>query len=245
MKVEFIGYSYAYLKSVAMHQHPYWEIVIFLEGSGIHTVGDKTYNFKENTIICQPPNVKHGTVAHDKYRDMYIVVKDFIPPFKDESPAFIDDEENRFRTLANLIHLSFHRKEANYDQIAQAMFQAMYQMLIGWSQQKPGNNCVDSAVNELIANFSNPDYSAASLNEKNNYTSDHFRRRFKAQTGTTPTAYLINLRIEHAKKLLAQKNKMNFSIKEVAHLCGFSDPYYFSRLFKEKTGSSPSGFKLI
>ena len=93
MKVEFIGYSYAYLKSVAMHQHPYWEIVIFLEGSGIHTIGDKTYNFTENTIICQPPNVQHGTVAYDKYRDMYIVVKDFIPPFKDESPAFIDDEE--------------------------------------------------------------------------------------------------------------------------------------------------------
>ena len=90
-------------------------------------------------------------------------------------------KKNRFRTLADLIHLSFHRKEANYEQIAQAMFQAMYQMLIGWSQQKPVNNCVDSAVNELIANFSNPDYSAASLYEKNNYSSDHFRRRFKAQ----------------------------------------------------------------
>ncbi len=242
MKVEFIGYSYAYLKSVAMHKHPYWEIVIFLEGSGIHTVGEKTYNFSKNTIICQPPNVGHGTVANDKYRDMYIVVKDFIPPFGDEIPAFFDDEENRFKTLADLIHLSFHRKEANYEQIAQAIFLAMYQMLVGWSLKKPANNIVDLAVNELIANFSNPDYSAGNLSENTNYSSDHFRRRFKKQTGTTPTAYLINLRIEHAKMLLKQKDKMNFTIKEIAHLCGFRDPYYFSRLFKEKTQLSPSDY---
>ncbi|MBL8993089.1 MAG: AraC family transcriptional regulator, partial [Spirochaetia bacterium] len=33
-------------------------------------------------------------------------------------------------------------------------------------------------------------------------------------------------------------------IREIAHLLGFSDPYYFSRLFKKKTGHSPKAFRL-
>ena len=39
MEVMLIGYSYANLRSVALHKHTYWEIVIFLEGTGLHTVG--------------------------------------------------------------------------------------------------------------------------------------------------------------------------------------------------------------
>lgn len=243
MRVEFIGYCYEPLTSVEMHKHPYWEIVLFLKGTGTHTIGNKSYRFAPKMIIIQPPNIEHGTIADDKYEDMYIAIDDFVSPVIEEIPVFNDDEENRFRTLADLMHSAFHRREYNYDQIVQAMMQAMYQMIIGWVKQKPKNNFVDLAVNELILNFSNPRYIASELSKKTNYTSDHFRRLFKKETGKTPTAYLIDLRIENAKKLLIQKEKMSYSIKDIALLCGFNDSYYFSRLFKERTGFSPSAFQ--
>lgn len=242
MKLEYVGYCYAPLTSVAMHKHPYWEIVVFLKGTGIHTIGYKSFRFRPNMIILQPPEIEHGTVADDKYEDMYIAIKDFVPPVTGEVPIFMDDEENRFRILADIMHSAFHKRGHNYEQIVQSILQTLYQIIVGWSGQEPKSSFVDLAINEMIVNFSNPKYSASHLSKSTNYTSDHFRRLFKHETGKTPTAYLIDLRMEHAKKLLKQKDKISFSIKDIALLCGFSDPYYFSRLFKEKTGISPTEY---
>ena len=95
--------------------------------------------------------MNHGTKADDKYRDMYIGIKDFIPlPFNDV-PVFSDDEENRFQTLARLLHSTLHRKEPNYKQTAQAIFYSMYQILAGWSIQEPKNSIIDYAISEIVS----------------------------------------------------------------------------------------------
>lgn len=65
----------------------------------------------------------------------------------------------------------------------------------------------------------------------------HFRRIFKQSTGLPPQQYLINLRMNQAKQLMEEKA---LKLSEVARRVGFDDPYYFSRLFKQKTGVSPS-----
>jgi AraC-like DNA-binding protein len=60
---------------------------------------------------------------------------------------------------------------------------------------------------------------------------------FKAYTSMTPYQYFINIKIQKAKELLSRSDS---SIKETAFRLGFKDEYYFSRLFKGKTGVSPS-----
>ena len=65
----------------------------------------------------------------------------------------------------------------------------------------------------------------------------HFRRRFKQATGYSPHNFQLSLRINKAKHLL---DSSSFSIKQLADRTGFKDPYYFSRIFKEKTGVAPS-----
>jgi ABC-type sugar transport system ATPase subunit len=65
---------------------------------------------------------------------------------------------------------------------------------------------------------------------------DNFRRKFKAQTGLSPNQYFIRLKIERAKELL---DFTDLEIKEIAERLGFSDPYYFSRVFKDWEGLSP------
>lgn len=93
-----------------MHKHNYWEIVIILDGSGVYTVGDEAIHFKPKTIICQPPNAHHGAKVKGAYRDIYIGVKDFIPLPFGEVPVFADDEEDRFLTLAKILHSTLHKK---------------------------------------------------------------------------------------------------------------------------------------
>jgi len=65
----------------------------------------------------------------------------------------------------------------------------------------------------------------------------HFRRVFKQSTGLPPQQYLLNLRVNHAKQLMEDSD---MKLSDVARRVGFEDPYYFSRLFKHKTGISPS-----
>jgi AraC-like DNA-binding protein len=60
---------------------------------------------------------------------------------------------------------------------------------------------------------------------------------FRSYTAMTPYHYFISLKIRKAKELLESGD---WSIKEVAFRLGFEDQYYFSRLFKKKTGISPS-----
>lgn len=67
-----------------------------------------------------------------------------------------------------------------------------------------------------------------------------FRKAFKAYTGIAPNQYLIQLRIEKAKMLLTNHSR---SIKEIALSLNFESAFYFSRLFKEKTGVSPDVYR--
>jgi AraC family transcriptional regulator len=63
----------------------------------------------------------------------------------------------------------------------------------------------------------------------------HFARQFRLSTGTTPMAFLLLLRIQRAKQLLADGIK----VSAVAAELGFCDQSHFSRTFREMTGSSP------
>ncbi len=68
-------------------------------------------------------------------------------------------------------------------------------------------------------------------------STSHLNEVFKAYTAMTPYQYFISIKIHRAKELL---ERGDLPIKEVAFLLGFNDEYYFSRLFKNKTGLSPS-----
>jgi AraC family transcriptional regulator of arabinose operon len=67
-----------------------------------------------------------------------------------------------------------------------------------------------------------------------------FRRHFKNIVGCSPKEYVLRVRLRRAKELLAFTQQ---SIVEVARSVGFGDPYYFSRLFHDKEGLSPSLFR--
>ena len=64
---------------------------------------------------------------------------------------------------------------------------------------------------------------------------------FKACMRMTPIEYLNHLKVSAAGKLLQE----GFSISETAYSTGFSDPFYFSRVFKKIKGISPREFTKI
>jgi AraC-like DNA-binding protein len=67
-----------------------------------------------------------------------------------------------------------------------------------------------------------------------------FRDLFKQTYGQTPSRYITTKKIELAQGLLSVGG---ITITEISDKCGFSDVYYFSKVFKQFTGKSPSNWK--
>ena len=67
-----------------------------------------------------------------------------------------------------------------------------------------------------------------------------FDELFKKRFHKTPARYIMLEKIEYAKQLLQMPH---LSIMEVAERCGFSDVYYFSKVFKKETGTTPTSFR--
>ncbi len=63
-------------------------------------------------------------------------------------------------------------------------------------------------------------------------------RRYKAETGASPMATLIRLRVDYAKTLLLK----GYPLKTIAGQLGFSDAFHFSKTFKRIEGISPRDF---
>ncbi len=68
----------------------------------------------------------------------------------------------------------------------------------------------------------------------------HFIHLFRMCMGMTPYSYLIRIRMERAETLL-QTGDM--TVQEVAFVCGYNDPLYFSRAFSRHFGVSPTDYK--
>ena len=68
----------------------------------------------------------------------------------------------------------------------------------------------------------------------------HFSRKFKAEFGTTPHSFVVQKRIERAKKLLRSRI---LPIKAIANECGFSDQSHFCRIFRNSVGVTPKEFQ--
>ena len=68
----------------------------------------------------------------------------------------------------------------------------------------------------------------------------HLISEFRKYLGVPPIDYLIDIRMEHARSLLLNRN---LSITVVAERVGYPDIYHFSKLFKKRLGHSPSEFR--
>ena len=99
---------------------------------------------------------------------------------------------------------------------------------------------LNPAVTYINDHFSEKDLDATLLHKMCDLSYTHFKRLFINQFGVSPKKYIITQRMNLAHNFLSSGQ---YSISEVAELCGYDNPYYFSNAFKSHFGYSPSQCK--
>lgn len=119
------------------------------------------------------------------------------------------------------------------------MMSVFYNMLHRLSTESSVHDAILPAIRYIESNYQNPKLSNAELAEKCNISEVYFRKIFTETYKTTPKQFIVDIRINKAKQLLSDGF---LNIGAVAEECGFSNQYHFCRLFKEKTGFTPTEY---
>ncbi len=136
-----------------------------------------------------------------------------------------------FLRMTNAIQESFYKSEP----YALGIFQALSALICGGEKEKSPFSSVISMMHDLSLKYTVADYA-----ERAKMSKEHFIRSFKSYTKKTPNEYRTDIMLSHAKNLLVETS---FSVGAVAEMSGFQDALYFSRVFKNRIGISPSEFR--
>ena len=98
---------------------------------------------------------------------------------------------------------------------------------------------MSTAKGYIDMNFKDSDCLASAV-AQSALSARRFGELFRAEFDITPNRYLTERRVEQAKSMLETGG---LTVTEVAELCGFSDVYYFSKVFKRETGVTPGKWK--
>lgn len=136
-------------------------------------------------------------------------------------------------------------EKPHYEEVLVHYLELLFVMISRFQEKKPRSKSaflmdeMDQAVAHFHANYNHP-ISIEDYAREHGMSVSWFIRNFKDYSGSTPTQYLLSLRISNAQSLL---ESTSYNITEIAEIVGYDNPLYFSRLFKKQCGMSPREFR--
>ncbi len=110
------------------------------------------------------------------------------------------------------------------------------------SGEKRVMTTVGRAKEYILANYAK-DISLDDVSKEVDISPYYFSKIFKEETGENFIEYLTQIRIDHARELLRDKDSADLTMKEICGMVGYADPNYFSRIFKKTVGVTPTEYR--
>ena len=205
---------------------------------GEYNLPDFSLSFKAGEIVILPPFYRH-TASSALSNSAVAVLEKAILPFK--APTKIQDCNN---LCAQAISEAEYFLDKN-GEIVNALGNLIAVSVSAFCEKRRYSPLVETIRAEIESNISNPAYSVDESLKRLPLSYEYLRKLFKKETGTTPLCYLSDCRMRLAAQIISSgisNQYSEYTISQIAEACGFSDPMYFSRVFKKNFGVSPTEY---
>lgn len=218
-----------------------------IDGKGTYYINDKVYNLKKGDVFAIFPDDVVSYKA-DENEPWYFCWIGFMGTNASEYYKHIGFTENSLIThldnnlfIKGIMNCLDYIEENEKRDLSMLRLDAFVLEILSSFETAVQNSSkayIQSAVIYMEMNY-NKKISLSDVANIIGLEYSYFFKLFKNEIGISPNEYLINLRIEKAKKLL----KANTEIKNIPALVGISDVYYFTKLFKKCVGTTPSDYR--
>lgn len=224
-----------------------------IKGTGWYTVKNEKYELRPNEILIIPKNRAHayGSDANNPWSIYWFhfggklsvaIAQEFYKKAIDYklSLNFSEARLASFYEIFKLLQSGFSRENilnANY-KFAQFLSSLLFDSTELNTNDDP-NDEITKSIDYLKKNI-NQKIELAELAKTTRFSTSHFSLLFKKRTGYAPLDYFNLLKVQKACQFL---QRPNLTIKEIAYTLGYSDPYYFSRLFRQIMNVSPKTYR--
>jgi len=226
------------------------DLTYVVRGTATYKVNGKEYHVSEGDVICIPRQSKRqarseNPIGFECYAVNFTLTasdgSDVAAPLPIVSHVGIQSEVIALFRRITEDHLT---RKPGHNMRVRAWFmlilQRMMEMLVYDIDTYKFDPRVKMAIRFIADNFSE-NLPISKVADAVSLSPVYFGSLFKKSTRTSYRDYLNSIRLNQAEDML-RTGKWNVS--EVAHSCGFTDVFYFSRLFKKEKGIPPSHIKL-
>lgn len=230
-----------------------YQIIYVVKGKCYFKIGNKVEEVTSGNFILIKPNQRQFYYySHKDLTEVYWIhfsgygIEEALQNLLLlEKPINYIGYDKRYISIFQLIINEIQIKNSSYQHIAAAYF---YELLVYFSRElyklahiSYSKNSEDfKEIIQLMYLKYKENLPISYYAEKCNLSIYRFIHKFKDFTGMSPLEYITKIRINIAKDLILSSS---LSISEISDMIGYSNPLYFSRLFKKYCGVSPSLYK--
>ena len=250
-----------YFRTMEFHAHDFLELYYFLDGSVTYYIEDQVYDLCPGDLLIIPAGKMHRPVIaneHAAYERMVLWITPqylqsidspagdlqknlqkvgehgYCVPFRGDETVFVT------ALLKKLLYMQKNDTDPKF--CAGAVELYLWTIFRSYgvidTTHRNETQVIPQVIRYITEHFSEPltleDIAAEFFVSKS-----YLNRHFKAYTNSTVYAYIMALRLTHARRLLRE----GIPAVEAGRECGFSDYSTFYKAFKTQTGLSPQQFK--
>lgn len=221
-----------------------------LDGKGTIRTGGNEYVLSASEAFCIPRGMPHCYFADEKdpWSILWVHFKgddvarypiDRMEIERMNSPSSDRRMQSYFEILFHVLEKDFTL--GNFIYISQMLSLILSEIYFRerTEENTPQNRHVTSVIRYMYAHI-DQSLTLEELSEQVGLSKSYLNTIFRASTGHSPVDFFLRLKMEEACKLLQMENGY---VYEVAAAVGYSDPYYFSRLFRKIIGVSPKEYR--
>ncbi len=223
------------------HAHNGYEIICFSQYGEVECDG-RIYAFSEGDAAIIPPRTPHNT----RYAEgsLRVILEQALLPVRTVRAIRAKNSEGLFDAVRRA-SAYFKGNFAEKGVILAAYGNLIAAFVTAYSGGKEYSPVVAALMDSIDANFGDPLYSLENAIRALPLNYDYIRKMFLKETGVTPHEYLTRKRMERARDIIlsgATNRYSQYTVSQIAEACGFTEPLYFSKVFKKYFGVAPSQF---